>query len=548
MAQVTVIGAGVAGLATAALLARDGHDVHVLERHDRPGGRAGWIEDAGFRFDTGPSWYLMHRVYEHFADLLGESMTDLLDLRELDPGYELVVDGASSGATRVEVPRGVEAVAALADRLDPGSGPAMREYLASAADALELALDRFLYNPFTDPRSLLDARGLGAAPRLTRWLSTSLTSWSEARFAHPVIRQLLQYPAIFLGADPRRTPAIYHLMSHVDLVDGVFYPQGGFSEFVRVLERLATDNGARITYGATVHRIAVRGRRRAHPLSRRGEVRGVEWSDGDGEHRTPASIVVSAADLHHTETQLLDVPYRTYPERTWRHTVPGPSAVLVMLGVRGRIDEVGHHSLLLGSDWERSLDAVFGGSPTGTRTSLYVCRPSATDPGVAPRGHENLFLLVPVSGEIGLGRGSGYPGVARHSPDPAVERIADDAIAQVAAWAGLPDLAERVVVRHTLGPGDFGADYSSWRDGMLGPSHVLRQSALWRRGPVSRRVEGLYYAGGTVTPGVGVPMCLISAELVLKTVRGDASAQALPPQRYPDDRPGSGRAVAERAR
>lgn len=554
MARVVVIGAGIAGLATAALLARDGHEVEILERGSRVGGRAGWIDDAGFRFDTGPSWYLMAEVFEHYAELLGTSIEQMIDLQVLD-GYTILA-GDSAPSTRAEadaptidrldVPRGEDAVSALAESLEPGAGEEMRRYLASARSALTISLAEFLYNPFTAVPDVSGARLRGAARDLVRWLSTSLSRWSNARFEHPLLRQMLQYNAIFLGVDPRKAPAIYHLMSHIDLVEGVRYPKGGFTAFVHALHERALAEGVRITLNAEVTEIlAARRRGPALPVGKRGEVRGVVWSDEAGvEHRTRADVVVSAADMHHTETQLLAPDLQTWPERAWDHSVPGPSSVLVMLGVSGELPTLPHHTLLLTRDWEVGLDAVFLGSQTPETTSLYVCRPSASDDGVAPAGSENLFLLVPVSGEIGLGSGTGYPGDAREREvDPAVERIADLAIEQVARWADVPDLADRITVRHTLGPADFGADYHSWRDGMLGPSHVLRQSAMFRRGPASRKVGGLYYAGATTVPGVGVPMCLISAELVLKSLRGDSSAGPLPL----DEAPGAEEPAADGA-
>lgn len=540
MARVVVIGAGIAGLATAALLARDGHEVEILERGSRVGGRAGWIDDAGFRFDTGPSWYLMAEVFEHYAEMLGTSIDEMVDLQVLD-GYTILAGDSAAAPTaagggapsidRLDVPRGEDAVSAMAESLEPGAGEEMRRYLASARSALTISLAEFLYNPFTAVPDISSARLRGATRDLVRWLSTSLARWSNARFEHPLLRQVLQYNAIFLGVDPRRAPAIYHLMSHIDLVEGVRYPKGGFTAFVHALHERALAEGVRITLDAEVTEIlAARRRGPALPVGSRGEVRGVVWTDGEGvEHRTRADVVVSAADMHHTETQLLAPDLQTWPERAWDRTVPGPSSVLVMLGVEGELPTLPHHTLLLTRDWEVGLDAVFLGSPTPETTSLYVCRPSASDDGVAPAGSENLFLLVPVSGEIGLGHGTGYPGDDREREvDPAVERLADLAIEQVARWADVPDLAERITVRHTLGPADFGTDYHSWRDGMLGPSHVLRQSAMFRRGPASRKVDGLYYAGATTVPGVGVPMCLISAELVLKSLRGDSSPGPIP--------------------
>lgn len=526
MSRVVVIGAGIAGLATAGLLARDGHQVTILEQAARTGGRAGTIRDGEFVFDTGPSWYLMHDIYRQYGALMGCDIEDLLDLQVLDPGYALWRGSHEDTHHEVEqtlIPRGADEIIDLAERLHPGDGAAVRRYLASSRRALDIALKSFLYNPFTDLRTLLRPSVLKNAPALVRWLTTSLGAWSNRRVRGETIRQVFQYPAIFLGADPHRAPAIFHLMSHIDLVEGVRYPQGGFTAFIEALTSLTLGAGVEIQYGARVTGIntepAARGRR-AHSVS---------WQVESGEqHQIPADIVVSAADVHHTEHELLEAADRSWSERSWRRAVPGPSAVLVMLGIRGKLPDLPHHTLLLTRDWEHELSAVFEGRPIPTTTSLYVCKPSASDASVAPQGHENLFILVPVSGEIELGHGTGYP-QAPQVTDPQVELIAEAAVSQLARWSGTGDLVDRIVTRHTLGPADFGSDYNSWKDGMLGPAHVLRQSAMFRRGPRSRRVTNLYYAGSTATPGIGVPMCLISAELILKLSRGDHSAAATDP-------------------
>jgi len=155
--------------------------------------------------------------------------------------------------------------------------------------------------------------------------------------------------------------------------------------------------------------------------------------------------------------------------------------------------------------------------------SVYVCKPSETDPTVAPEGCENLFVLVPVPADTRIGGGADDG-----QGSETVERTVDAAIDQVAAWSGATDLRARIRVRHTVGPQDFAHDYNSWCGGALGLEHTLRQSAFLRPPNVSARVDGLMYAGASTVPGVGLPMCLISAELVLKRLAGDRSANPLP--------------------
>lgn len=524
--RVAVVGGGIAGLATAALLARGGARVTLLERHDVVGGRAGTLEVDGFRFDTGPSWYFMPEVFEHFFALLGARVEDHLDLVPLDPAYRVFFepDGdAPAPAFELSASPGVNR--ARFDAIEPGAGARLAAYAADASEAYGLALDHFLYTTFERPDRALSPSVLRRLPRLAGLLRESLADRAARAVDDPRLRQLLGYHAVFLGSSPYRAPALYSLMSHLDLVDGVQYPRGGMHTLVEAVERLARAEGVEVRTGADVAEIEV-----APGTRRRGRVTGVRLASGE---RVAADVVVSAADRHHTETVLLAPDRADLPAAAWEQKGPGISALLVLAGVRGELPELAHHSLFFTGDWPANFDAVLGADgpsdPRGLRVpdpaSLYVSRTSATDgpsssAPAAPPGHENLFVLVPFPADPTLG--------ADAESQRSLEALADRYLAQVGRWAGVPDLPGRVVTRRVLGPAHFATELSSWRGSALGMEHTLRQSALWRPGNASRRVDGLYHAGGGTIPGVGLPMCLISAELVAKRLLGETSARPLP--------------------
>ena len=528
--RIVVIGGGIAGLATSALLARDGHRVTLLEARDELGGRAGSWQRHGFRFDTGPSWYLMPEVFDHFFRLFGTSADEQLDLVRLDPGYRVYAEGYDEPLdlrpTRAEN-------VALFEAIEPGAGAALERYLDSAASAYDIARRRFLYTNFDDPRELLTGEVLRRSGRLARLLATPLDRFAARAVDDRRLRQVLGYPAVFLGSSPDATPAMYHLMSHMDLEQGVFYPRGGFSALIERITAIAVGAGVDIVTGARVEAIELSG-------DVRPAVAGARFRDATGRSVVaPAHRVISAADLHHTETELLPRAAQTYPEKWWGRRTSGPGAVLAMLGVRGHVPKLAHHSLFFTEDWTRNFGAIFGSDPhIPDPASFYVCMPSATDPTVAPEGDTNLFVLIPVPADPAIGRG-GLDGAG----DRLVEQTADRAIARIAEAAGVEDLADRIVVRRTVGPADFAEDLNSWQGGALGPAHTLRQSAFLRGTNRSRRVHGLYYAGGSSVPGIGLPMCLISAENVLKRVRGDHSsgpvAEATPAPSLEAAAPGS---------
>ena len=369
----------------------------------------------------------------------------------------------------------------------------------------------FLYNPFSSWRDFVSPQVLRAVPAVVPLLTRSLWSFATRRFGDARLRQVLGYPAVFLGTSPFEAPALYHLMSHMDLMDGVKYPRGGFRSFVGSLVEIARENGVELVTDSDVVSIT----------SAKGSVRSVEYERDGHVQRMDADIVVSAIDEHHTETALLGESDRSYSPKRWNKQVSGPSAVLIMLGVEGALPELLHHTLFFSNDWHDNFDAIFG-TPTRIpdEPSLYVCKPSATDDDVAPEGHENLFVLVPLPPDTDYRtRGDRF-----RSGDELVEHDRGPRNRPGRRLGGRSSTLRRASScgapwdRRTSSP-----QFNSFRGSALGPAHTLRQSAFFRGVTRSRRVDGLFYTGATSVPGVGLPMCLISAELVLKHVRGDHS-------------------------
>ena len=496
-----VVGGGIAGLASAALLAKAGMKVTLLEAREKVGGRAYIWEKDGFVFDMGPSWYLMPDAFDQFFKLMGTTADKELKLVKLEPAYQTRNEGLDQ---KLMIVQDLDANKAMFESIEKGSGAKLQQYLDSAKETYDLSMKHFLYTNFENTKSFTNKEVLGKAPKFLSHLVTSLYAFSGKYVKDERLKKILNFPAVFLGASPYDTPSMYHLMTHVDLNVGVFYPMGGFYTLIEAIERIAKQHGVEIKTNSPVSKIEV---------NDQGIATGVKV----GEVFIEADVVVGTADMHHVETKLLDQKHQTFPEKFWSNKVPGPSAMLLYLGVKGRVPQLNHHTLLYTENWSKNFSEVFhkadGKRKIPNPASLYICAPSVTDPSVAPEGYENLFVLVPIAADPSIG-GSG---------DEKFEKDVDRIIDQIANWCEIPDLKERIVVRKSMGPRDFVTELNAWNGTALGMAHTLRQSAFFRPKNRSKKVKNLFYAGHNTIPGIGLPMCLIGAELVYKYLIDDKS-------------------------
>lgn len=492
-----IIGAGAGGLALANLLAKAGMSVSVYEKNSGPGGRMGLLKKAGFTFDTGPSWYLMGDVFEAYFQLFDQRVADYFELRRLDPAYKVFFETIDP----VTIHGTLEQNLHVFEQLEPGASQRLRAYLTRGQQHYDAALKYFLYNPFLRYSSVVNLEVIKAAPSLLPMFTQNLHRYVAKQFKRQELQQILEYPSVFLGASPFTTPALYQLMSYLDFQEGVFYPaKRGMYAVTEALVALGTTLGVQYHYSQPVQAI-----RAAH-----GKATGITLKSGS---TIAADLVVSNADVYFTEQSLLQPEHRSYAHSYWEKRQAGPSALLMYLGVKGSLPDLEHHNLFFVSAWQQNFADIYETKRWPKQASMYVSKTTATDPSTAPKGHENLFVLVPL------------PAGASKGPE-AVTRYSEHYLQQLEAMSGIHDLRRRIVVQEIRTPDYFGEAFHAWQNTALGMSHTLRQTAILRPSVKSKKLRNLYYVGGGTQPGIGVPMCLISAQLVYKNLVGDASAGA----------------------
>lgn len=481
--HVVVIGSGFAGLAAACCLAKEGIAVTLLEKNEQLGGRARSFEVMGFTFDMGPSWYWMPDVFEEFFAQFGKKPSDYYELLRLDPSYQVVFP-----TEILDIPASLSELESLFEQIEPGAAANLRKFLVQAEYKYRVGMGEYVRRPCLSPFEFFDTRLLVESLRIQ--MVQTMRQHVAAHFHDPRLRQIMEFPVLFLGGTAREIPAMYSLMNYADLVLGTWYPMGGMRKIADALITLAQSLGVTFKAQEPARRILVK----------LGKAIGVETDNGF----YPADTILGAADYHHVEQELLAPGWRTYDEPYWDARVLSPSSLLFYLGINKRLKNLRHHNLFFDTGLDQHADEIYHNPRWPTDPLFYACCPSQTDTTVAPEGSENLFILMPVAPGL-----KDTDATREHYFTLIMDRLEQRTNQTI---------RDSIVFKRTYAHRDFITDYHSYKGNAYGLANLLKQTAFFKPRMQSRKVRNLYFAGQLTTPGPGVPPALISGQVVSRVI------------------------------
>jgi phytoene desaturase len=481
--KIIIIGGGFAGLSAACTLAQKGHQVVMFEKHETTGGRCRHFNADGFMFDMGPSWYWMPEVFEKFFNRFGKSTSDYYQLERLDPSYKVFFDDNAW-----DIPADLQQFRALLESVEKGAGKGLDNFLREAKIKYETGMGEFVWKPSLSVMEFADLRLVRESFRLQ--LFTSMSAHIRKHFSNPQIIQLLEFPALFLGAKPSKTPALYSMMNYADIALGTWYPKGGMVKIPQAITSLAKELGVEVRTNSNVEKIIVQN----------GEVTGVQV---DGEVHS-CDAVIGGADYHHIESKLLSKEYQSYDESYWEKRTMSPSSLLFYVGINKKVSGLLHHNLFFDEDFGVHASEIYDAPKWPSKPLFYVCAPSKTDDSVAPEGMENLFFLIPVAPNMS-------------SDDAQRDHYFKIILDRIKKYTG-EDLTDHIIYKKSYAHEEFISDYNSYKGNAYGLANTLMQTAFLKPRMQSKKVHNLFYAGQLTTPGPGVPPSLISGQVAAEEV------------------------------
>ncbi len=478
MKHITIIGSGFAGLSAAAYMAKEGHQVTVIEKNEQAGGRARSFESAGFTFDMGPSWYWMPDIFESFFKDFGKQPNDFYQLIRLDPSYQVLWEDL-----QLPLPANFTDLKAVFESLEKGAGNQLELFLKEAAYKYEVGIHKFVEKPGL---SITEFFTLDVAKSVFKIdLLTSIHTHVRKYFSNPKLIQIAEFPILFLGALPKNTPALYSLMNYADMKLGTWYPMGGMTELVKGMQQLAMNLGVQFKFNESV-------------LSFEYQNKSISKVITD-KNTYPTDAVIAACDYHHLETAVLASTYRNYTDNYWEKRKMAPSSILIYLGINKKLKNILHHNLLFDAPFDQHAQELYTQPQWPSDPLMYVNCTSASDPSVAPEGNENLMVLIPTA-----------PGLI--DTEEIKEAYFKKAMAKLEKHFG-EDIESHIVYKRIYAAKNFIADYHAFKGNAYGLANTLDQTAILKPSIKNKHLHNLIYAGQLTVPGPGVPPAIISGKL-----------------------------------
>ena len=482
--KVTVIGSGFSGLSSAAVLAQKGYNVDVIEKNTQLGGRARQFSEKGFKFDMGPSWYWMPDVFENFFNLFNKTTQDYYQLTKLDPGFQIIFNNNDT----LKVPAKKKNLEQLFEELEPGSSYKLNLFMQEAKFKYDFSMSSFIYNPGISWTEVLKKNVFQNMFKLHMF--QSYKKHVATYFKNEKIRTLLEFPVLFLGTPPNKTPALYSLMAYSGLIQGTYYPMGGFHKVIEGMHLLCQELGVKFHTSENIHKIHIAD----------NQAKSVETNKKIHHN----DIVIGAADYQHIENELIPEKYRNYSQKYWDKKVFSPSCLLFYLGIDKKIKKLLHHNLFFDADINKHIEEIYIKKTWPQNPLFYACCPSKTDSTIAPEGKENLFLLIPIT-----------PGL---KDDKKIhEKYFQNIIKRLEKYCG-ENISDSIIFKKSYCINDFIKDYNAYKGNAYGLANTLLQTANLKPSILNKKITNLYYTGQLTVPGPGVPPSLISGQIIAKYI------------------------------
>ncbi|MWB96806.1 phytoene desaturase [Flavobacterium sp. GA093] len=484
---IAIIGSGFSALAASCYLAKQGHSVTIYEKNETIGGRARQFKKGGFTFDMGPSWYWMPDVFERFFNDFNKKTADYYELIKLNPAYR-VYFGVDDF---ISIYDNLEEIKTTFEKIEKGSGQKLDDFIRQAKSNYDIAIKDLVYRPGVSPLELITPQ---TTLKLNQFFST-VSNDIRKKFNNERLIQILEFPVLFLGAKPSKTPSFYNFMNYADFGLGTWHPKTGMFDVVRGIEKLALELGVVIKTNSVIQKIIVESKTATGIIINGKPI----YSD----------IVLSGADYHHTET-LLDKVNRNYSEKYWESRVFAPSSLLFFVGFDKKIENITHHALFFDVDFNQHAADIYDEPKWPEAPLFYANFPSKTDETAAPDGMESAFFLIPLA-----------PGIedSENLREEYFEKI-------LTRFEQLTQqkVKNHIIFKRSFCKNDFVNDYNAYKGNAYGMANTLLQTAFLRPKLKSKKVHNLYFTGQLTVPGPGVPPALISGKLVAELIQKSISS------------------------
>ncbi len=478
--KIIVIGSGFSSLSAACYLAKDGHEVIIYEKNNTVGGRARQLVKDGFTFDMGPSWYWMPDIFDKFFADFGKKTANYYQLDKLSPAYKIFFSNDV-----ITIGDSLDKICEEFERIEKGSAKHLRKFIKQAQDNYHIAIDKIVLRPGLSPLELVTPETITRVDQFFKTISSQV----RKKFKNPKLISTLEFPVLFLGAKPNKTPSFYSFMNFADFGLGTWHPKGGMYEIIKAMKHLAEELGVILNTDSAIDEIVVEKK-----IAKGVVIKGKTYL---------ADVVLSGADYHHTET-LLNKDNKQFSEAYWNKKTFAPSSLLFYVGFNKKLKNIEHHNLFFDTDFELHAKEIYD-EPVWPKNPLFYANfPSVTDSSMAPENCETGFFLIPIAPNL--------------EDTPELREKYFNLILKRFEEKTQQTIENNIILKESFCVNDFKSEYNSYKGNAYGLANTLTQTAFLRPGLKSKKVKNLYFTGQLTVPGPGVPPALISGKLVSELI------------------------------